>query len=99
MREIFHHVQFDYSDGMGGSVDRFKIDLYKAGGSGDCGTWITSICDKPTIGCKDASECMGKLRRPRTQVRNTSRTNSPNDSTFLYQIFVLYVPTAYILDS
>ncbi|CAM9576992.1 unnamed protein product [Sphacelaria rigidula] len=48
-------VEFDYNDGLGSSVGRFKIDLYRAGGSGDCGTWVTSICDKPTIGCKDTS--------------------------------------------
>ncbi|CAM9707614.1 unnamed protein product, partial [Sphacelaria rigidula] len=46
-------VEFDYHDGLGSSAGRFKIDLYKAGGSGDCGIWVTSICDKPTIGCKD----------------------------------------------
>ncbi len=25
-----------------------------ADGSGDCGTYVTSICDKPSIGCKDS---------------------------------------------
>lgn len=49
-------LQFDYNDGMGITYGRFKIDLYSVGGSGDCGTWVTSICDKPTIGCKDSSE-------------------------------------------
>lgn len=48
--------QWDYDNGVGSKVDRFKIDLYEADGTGDCGTWITSICDKPTIGCKDSSE-------------------------------------------
>ena len=49
-------VQFDYDNGVGSSVDRFAIDLYKAEGSGDCGTWVASICDKESIGCKDSSE-------------------------------------------
>lgn len=48
--------QFDYDNGVGSSVDRFAIDLYEADGSGDCGTYVTSICDKPSIGCKDSSE-------------------------------------------
>ena len=48
--------QFDYDNGVGSSVDRFAIDLYKADGRDDCGTWVASICDKPTIGCKDSSE-------------------------------------------
>ena len=33
------------------------IDLYKAQGAGDCGEWVTSICDKPHIGCLDSREC------------------------------------------
>ena len=50
-------LQFDYDNGVGSKVDRFSIDLYKAdGGSGDCGTYVTSICDKESIGCKDSSE-------------------------------------------
>lgn len=48
--------QFVYDNGVGSSVDRFKMDLYKADGSGDCGSWVTTVCDKPTIGCKDSSE-------------------------------------------
>lgn len=51
-------VEFEYDNGVGSRVDRFKIDLYRAGGSGDCGTWEGNICDKPSIGCKDASELM-----------------------------------------
>ncbi|CAM9508425.1 unnamed protein product, partial [Sphacelaria rigidula] len=50
-------VEFDYSNGLGSRVDRFKIDLYlvsNSSDSGDCGTWLTSICDKPAIGCKDS---------------------------------------------
>lgn len=49
--------QFAYDNGLGSSADRFKIDLYYADiGHGDCGKWLTSICDKPEIGCKDSSE-------------------------------------------
>ncbi|CAM9425643.1 unnamed protein product, partial [Laminaria digitata] len=49
-------VEFDYDNGFGSKVDRFSIDLYSAdGGSGDCGTYVTSICDKPSIGCKDSA--------------------------------------------
>eukprot|EP00904_Undaria_pinnatifida_P003642 jgi/Undpi1/13279/HiC_scaffold_8.g02941.m1 len=48
-------VEFDYDNGVGSSTDRFSIDLYMDdGGDGDCGTYVTSICDKPTIGCKDS---------------------------------------------
>lgn len=53
---FFFFLQFDYLNGAGSKVDRFAIDLYMEGGSGDCGTWVTSICDKPSIGCKDSSE-------------------------------------------
>ena len=50
-------VQFDYDNGFGSSADRFSIDLYLAdGGSGDCGTYVTSVCDKPSIGCRDSGE-------------------------------------------
>ncbi|CAM9957922.1 unnamed protein product [Ectocarpus fasciculatus] len=48
-------VEFDYDNGVGSSVDRFSIDLYRADGDGDCGTYVESICDKPTIGCKDST--------------------------------------------
>jgi len=47
-------VEWDYDNGVGSKVDRFKIDLYDADGTGDCGTWVTSICDKESIGCKDS---------------------------------------------
>ena len=50
-------VEWDYDDGFGSQVGRFAIDLYTTGGSGDCGTFYATICDKPTIGCKDSSEC------------------------------------------
>ncbi len=49
-------VQFDYDNGVGSKVDRFSIDLYTSDGTGDCGTFVTSICDKESIGCKDSSE-------------------------------------------
>ena len=48
--------QFDYDNGFGNRVGRFKIDLYLSGGDGDCGTWVTSICDKPNKGCHDTRE-------------------------------------------
>eukprot|EP00752_Nemacystus_decipiens_P013476 g11935.t1 len=47
-------VEFDYNNGVGSKVDRFDIDLYMAEGTGDCGTYVTSICDKESIGCKDS---------------------------------------------
>ncbi|CBN79382.1 EsV-1-163 [Ectocarpus siliculosus] len=47
-------VEFDYDNGLGSSVGRFAIDLYSATGSGDCGTFMYTLCDKPTIGCKDS---------------------------------------------
>eukprot|EP00752_Nemacystus_decipiens_P006737 g6056.t1 len=47
-------VLFDYDNGFGEQLGRFKIDLYESTGSGDCGTWVTSICDKPEMGCKDS---------------------------------------------
>lgn len=48
--------QFDYDNGFGDRVGRFKIDLYKALGDGDCGTWSDSVCDKPNMGCHDTRE-------------------------------------------
>ena len=53
----FFRLQFDYDNGVGSSVDRFAIDLYSAEGTGDCGTFMYTLCDKPSIGCKDSSEC------------------------------------------
>lgn len=47
-------VEWDYDNGVGSKVDRFAIDLYKVGGSGDCGTYYATLCDKPSIGCKDS---------------------------------------------
>ncbi|CAM9812047.1 unnamed protein product [Laminaria digitata] len=47
-------VEWDYDNGYGSSVGRFAIDLYMQGGTGDCGTFFATICDKPTIGCKDS---------------------------------------------
>ncbi|CAM9545282.1 unnamed protein product [Sphacelaria rigidula] len=48
-------VEFDYDNGFGGTVGRFKIDLYASGGNGDCGDWVGSVCDKPDKGCKDST--------------------------------------------
>lgn len=47
-------VEWDYDNGVGSKVDRFSIDLYMADGSGDCGTYYATVCDKPSIGCKDS---------------------------------------------
>eukprot|EP00752_Nemacystus_decipiens_P014647 g13044.t1 len=47
-------VEFDYDNGVGSPVGRFAIDLYMAEGTGDCGTFMYTLCDKPTIGCKDS---------------------------------------------
>lgn len=49
-------AQFDYDNGFGDKVGRFRIDLYASGGPGDCGTFVTSICDKPDRGCHDTRE-------------------------------------------
>ena len=49
-------VEWDYDNGVGSAVDRFAIDLYMSGGTGDCGTFYMTICDKPSIGCKDSRE-------------------------------------------
>lgn len=54
-------VQFDYNNGFGNTVGRFRIDLYTNYGSGDCGGWVGSICDKPDIGCKDSGELSSVL--------------------------------------
>lgn len=38
-----------------GTKDRFDLDLYRYGtGTGDCGTYVTTLCDKPEIGCPDS---------------------------------------------
>eukprot|EP00903_Cladosiphon_okamuranus_P010794 g10199.t1 len=47
-------IEFDYDNGFGEQLGRFKIDLYKVQGTGDCGTWVGSICDKPGMGCHDS---------------------------------------------
>ena len=52
----YYLFQFDYDNGVGSKVDRFAIDLFLVGGSGDCGTWVANLCDKESIGCKDSSE-------------------------------------------
>ncbi|CAN0190946.1 unnamed protein product [Pylaiella littoralis] len=48
-------VEFVYDDGFGSQVGRFAIDLYSSTGTGECGTYMYTICDKPTIGCRDTS--------------------------------------------
>ena len=53
---MFNFLQFDYDNGVGSSVDRFSIDLYTSDDTSDCGTHVTSICDKESIGCKDSGE-------------------------------------------
>ncbi|CAM9925842.1 unnamed protein product [Ectocarpus sp. 4 AP-2014] len=48
-------VEWDYENGLGSSTDRFAIDLYTYGtGTGDCGTYVATLCDKPAIGCPDS---------------------------------------------
>ncbi|CAM9427894.1 unnamed protein product [Ascophyllum nodosum] len=46
-------VEWDYDDGFGSAAGRFDIDLFEADGSGDCGTFYATLCDKEEIGCKD----------------------------------------------
>ncbi|CAM9225329.1 unnamed protein product [Ascophyllum nodosum] len=46
-------VEWDYDDGFGSAAGRFNIDLYEADGSGECGTFYGTVCDKEEIGCKD----------------------------------------------
>lgn len=53
---VTNSTQFNYFNEVGSRVDRFSIDLYDANGDGDCGTYVTTICDKPSVGCKDSSE-------------------------------------------
>ncbi len=48
--------QFDYKNEVGDNAGRFNIDLYMADGSDGCGSFVTTICDKPEIGCKDSGE-------------------------------------------
>ncbi|CAN0176837.1 unnamed protein product [Ectocarpus sp. 6 AP-2014] len=55
-------VEFDYDNGFGEQLGRFKIDLYKAEGNGDCGSWVTSVCDKPDMGCRDSGEFYSSFR-------------------------------------
>ena len=48
--------QFDYYNKVGNREGRFNIDLYESDGKGTCGgVFVTSICDKPEIGCRDTS--------------------------------------------
>lgn len=77
---------------MGSSTGRFKLDLYKAEGAGDCGTWVASICDKPSIGCKDSSECITCQKRNVMRLLGTIRTiqqayNTYNSTTMCVTCF------------
>lgn len=48
-------LTWDYLNGVGSSADRFDIDLYSANGtSGQCGTYVTPLCEKSEIGCRDS---------------------------------------------
>lgn len=48
-------VRFDYFDQIGSSVGRFSIDLFESNGGDGCdGAYVASVCDKPSIGCKDS---------------------------------------------
>lgn len=48
-------AQFNYDSGVSSKDDRFTIDMYMsgAGSNGGCGIWVGSLCDEPSIGCKD----------------------------------------------
>lgn len=61
--------QFDYDNGFGDSVGRFKLDLYQSQGEGDCGTWVTSVCAKPDTGCLDTREFMFAYKRMSSNAR------------------------------
>lgn len=80
------YVKFDYDYGVGSKVNRFSIDLYRAdGGSGDCGTYVTSICDKESVGCRDS----GGLTRQKIPVDSFAISMSrffvqPNTQTKLF---------------
>ena len=89
-------LQFDYNNGVGSKVDRFSIDLYRAdGGSGDCGTYVTSICDKESIGCKDSSELLELefILYLRHLVQLNVRTLNGSGYTKRYVYFPEYAPT------
>ncbi|CAM9155673.1 unnamed protein product [Ectocarpus sp. 12 AP-2014] len=55
-----YDVAFAYDNGLGSSTDRFDIDLWKATASGEvagegcCGTFVTPLCDKWWVGCRDS---------------------------------------------
>lgn len=63
MLRVLSSKQWDYDNGLGSKVDRFAIDLYMEDGDGDCGTYYTTICDKPSIGCKDSSKFLSRSCR------------------------------------
>ncbi|CBJ28263.1 EsV-1-163 [Ectocarpus siliculosus] len=48
-------VQFDYFSEVDSRVGRFNIELYEDNGLGGCnGEFVSTLCDKPDIGCKDS---------------------------------------------
>ncbi len=55
-KTIVSKTKFDYYNEVGDRAGRFNIDLYMSDGGDGCGTYVTSVCDKPAIGCKDSSE-------------------------------------------
>lgn len=50
-----YDVEFTYKNGVGSTTDRFDIDLFTIDENGDCGTYVTSLCDKWMVGCKDSN--------------------------------------------
>lgn len=48
-------MTWEYLNGVGSSADRFDIDLYKVNGtSGQCGAYVTPLCERSEIGCRDS---------------------------------------------
>lgn len=54
-----YDVEFDYDNGVGSSTDRFDIDLWMVDGPGDCGTYVSPLCDKWMLGCRDSGGSHG----------------------------------------
>lgn len=49
-----YDVEFTYENGVGSTTDRFDIDLFTIDENGGCGTYVTALCDKWIVGCKDS---------------------------------------------
>lgn len=48
-------VTWDYFNGVGSSADRFDVDLNSENGtSGQYGTYVTPLCEKSEIRCRDS---------------------------------------------